>query len=323
MMNVKLTPVLFAALCAVVAMGPVHAAPADEALIQGPQFAVTAADIRADSLRMPPEMRPLVLSRPQTVTQIAGNLYSRRAMAESALAQGLDKDPEMQAALRIARDKVLSDAFLAELDKKHAPSEEAAEGQARNIYRAKPERFQVPAEVRARHILVEGGDTPDARAAAEKLLTDLKGGADFAALAREKSMDKGSAVKGGDLGFFSKGKMVPEFEKAAFEDLKNPGDLSGLVKTQFGYHIIQLQERRAAGGVRPFEEVRATLIEEVRAAALQEARVQEAQKAQQGAKLNTEAVKTLADDYEAQLKASAATKSPVGQPAAAGRPVSK
>lgn len=321
MMNVRLIPVLMAALCAP-ALTPVHAAPAEAALVQGPQFAVTAADIRADSLRMPPEMRPLVLSRPQTVTQVAGNLYSRRAMAETALSQGLDKDPEVQAALRIARDKVLSDAFLLKLDEKNMPSEAAAEGLARDLYRAKPERFKVPEEVRARHILVEGGDTPEARAEAEKILTELKGGADFAALAREKSIDKGSAVKGGDLGFFGKGKMVPEFEKVAFEDLKNPGDLSGLVKTQFGYHIIQLQERRAAGGVRPFAEVREALIEEVRAAAVQDARVQEAQKAQQGAKLNPEAVKALADSYEAQLKASAAAgKKPAGQPV--GQPAGK
>jgi parvulin-like peptidyl-prolyl isomerase len=99
-------------------------------------------------------------------------------------------------------------------------------------------------QVRARHILISNSKLPDeqARRRAEEVLRKLKAGGDFAALAREFSDDPGSKDKGGELGFFSKGQMVPEFDKAAFS-LK-PGQLSGIVKTQYGYHIIQVEETR-------------------------------------------------------------------------------
>ncbi len=81
-----------------------------------------------------------------------------------------------------------------------------------------------------------------AKELAEKLLADIKGGADFAALAREHSQDFSSLAQGGDLGWFRKGQMVPEFEKVAFE-LK-PGEVGDIVETSFGYHIIQVEDRR-------------------------------------------------------------------------------
>lgn len=96
-------------------------------------------------------------------------------------------------------------------------------------------------EVRARHILVESeGD-------AQALLERLKKGEDFAALAKAESIDPGSATKGGDLGFFKRGAMVKEFDTVAFS-LK-PGDTSEPVKTQFGYHIIQVTEQKTVQGM--------------------------------------------------------------------------
>ena len=167
----------------------------DTVLMHGDKITVTAQDMQADSLRIPPEMRGRVLSRPDQVAQIASNLYVRRGLAQQAEAAGLGADPEMIAALRIARDKVLSDAFLARMDKDNAPSEAKAEGVARNAYDANPERFKMPEQVQIRHILIAAADT-DAQAKAEKILADLKGGADFAALAKEYSADPGSAAKG-------------------------------------------------------------------------------------------------------------------------------
>lgn len=302
---------VLAPLClALAAALPLHAE--EQALIQSPSVAITPIDIQADSLRMPLEMRGLVLSKPQSVKQIASNLFVRRAMADQAQAQGLDQDPATAAALRIARDKVLSDAFLAKLDRANAPTDEAAEAMARSMYKAKPERFQSPEEVHARHILIAGDDAA-ARAQAEKLVEDIKKGADFAALAQERSADKGSAAKGGDLGFFARGRMVPEFEAAAFA-LQQPGQLSDVVQSKFGYHIIQLQARRPAGQ-RPFEEVRDQLVQEVKDTAMQQGRVNEAQKLQAQTQVNDEAIKALAATYEAQPKPAPATAGKLAAPA--------
>ena len=101
------------------------------------------------------------------------------------------------------------------------------------LYAAAPGRFMK--EVKASHILVK------TRSEAEKLLGELKKGASFSTLAQQHS-ECPSRKKGGDLGWFGRGKMVPEFEKAAFSLKK--GELSDIVKTQFGYHIIKVTDTK-------------------------------------------------------------------------------
>jgi peptidyl-prolyl cis-trans isomerase C len=260
--------------------------------VQGPKVMVTSADIQADALmRMPEEMRALVLANAKTVGQIASNLYVRRAWGEQAVAGGLDKDPLVAAALQVARDKVLSDAWIEQLDRKNTLDEAALLKMARDSYTAKPERFKVGEQVQARHILI-AGVTPEARAQAEQVLKDLKAGGDFAKLAEAHSADKGNAAKGGDLGFFGKGRMVPPFEEAVFA-LKNKGDLSGVVETQFGYHLIQLEGRKPAG-VRPFDEVKDELVKQIANDLKQNARVEAAQVLQAVATTKTEAIDAFA-----------------------------
>lgn len=293
----------FVSLAVLIALsGPAFAAEPALTLIEGEKFSITSQDIQADSLRMPMEMRSIVLAKPQTVTQIASNLYVRRAMAQQAELEAMEKDPAVAAALRVARDKVLSDLWMEKMDRLNEPKSESAESLARANYKAKPERFKVDEQVRARHILIAGKDAA-ARAQAEKVLEEIKAGADFAKLAAERSADKGSAAKGGDLGFFGRGKMVPEFEAAVFA-LQATGDLSGVVESQFGYHIIQLQEKKPAS-VRSFEEVKDELIKEVSNNVKHEARVAYAQKVQQGMKINAEAIEGLATRYSASAPASA------------------
>lgn len=279
-----------AALC-----GPAMARDDAAALIQGDKIAITTMDMQADSLRMPPEMRPLVLSNPQTVTQIASNLYARRAMAQRAEQEGLDKDPAVVAALKVARDKVLSDALIEKTDKANAPDDAAALSMARNIYRAKPERFKVGEQVQISHILIAGTEA-SSRARAQKVLDDIKAGADFAKVAEERSADKGSATKGGDLGMFARGRMVPEFETAAFA-MNKIGDVSDIVETKFGYHILKLTGKKPEG-IRPFDDVKDELVKEVRNNVQQEARVSEAQKLQQGATINKAAIEAYASGFK-------------------------
>lgn len=277
-----------------------QAAPGTEqlasALVRGGSITISDRDVLIDSReRIPPETRDQVLSRSANVSQIAGNLYARRAMAAEAEAAGLANTPEMQAALRIARDRILSDAWLARIDAQHQITDAAAEKLARNVYRAEPNRFMNKEQVRVRHILF-AGTTPESRAQAEKLLDELKAGADFAKLAEASSADKSSAARGGDLGFFQTGRMVPAFEQAAFA-LEKPGQLSGVVETQFGYHVMKLEERKPAG-VRPFEEVREDLIKEIRANVTQQARAEEAQRLQQGMQIDKEAINAFSAGFK-------------------------
>lgn len=106
--------------------------------------------------------------------------------------------------------------------------------------------YTTPEQIRASHILLttEGKDDAAVRTQAEQVLKEAKSGADFAALAKKYSQDESNAQNGGDLDYFSRGRMVPDFENAAFA-LK-PGEISNLVKTEFGYHIIKLADRKPA-----------------------------------------------------------------------------
>jgi peptidyl-prolyl cis-trans isomerase D len=132
------------------------------------------------------------------------------------------------------------------------------EGEMEKYYRRHLDRFDIPEQVRAAHILVRvAGDAGDMmrqqkRQVAEKILAEARAGKDFAQLARQHSEDPGSAAKGGDLGFFPRGAMVGPFEEAAFS-LK-PGEISGIVETPFGLHIIKC-EGRIEAGIRPLSEV--------------------------------------------------------------------
>ena len=115
-------------------------------------------------------------------------------------------------------------------------------------YEANPEEFTQEEQVRARHILLQvGGDRTEQQAEEQMLaIRDrLDAGEDFATVATELSDDPGSKAQGGDLGFFGRGQMIGEFEEAAFSAL--PGEVVGPVKTNFGYHLIQVEERRDAG----------------------------------------------------------------------------
>ena len=118
--------------------------------------------------------------------------------------------------------------------------------------------YTTPEQVRASHILLktEGKDEAAVRAQAEDVLKKAKAGADFAALAKQYSQDEGSAPNGGDLDYFGRGRMVPEFDAAVFA--MEPGQISDLVKTSFGFHIIKLADKKT-GNTRSIDEVRPQL----------------------------------------------------------------
>lgn len=156
------------------------------------------------------------------------------------------------------QDYVKREVAVEKLLKREADGVTVSDQEVHDFYVANPDKFARPEEVRARHILVKlepGADEAKraaARAKLEGILAQAKNGADFAELARKNSDD--SAANGGDLGFFRRDQMVKPFEEAAF-GLK-PGEISGIVQTQYGYHIIKLEERRAGGDLIPEDRVR-------------------------------------------------------------------
>jgi len=135
--------------------------------------------------------------------------------------------------------------------------------QIERYYNENVQQYSQPEQVRASHILLktEGKDDAAVKKQAEALLAQIKGGADFAELAKKNSEDTGSAVKGGDLDFFGRGQMVKEFDAVAFS--LQPGQMSDLVKSQFGYHIIKVTDKRAAS-VKTLPEVRSQIEDQLK-----------------------------------------------------------
>ncbi len=262
------------------------ARPAPAVIIEAEGVSITTLDIEAELLKATPELKASLMQQSNAMAQLASNLLMRRALAKQAEIGGLANDPLHQAALQLGKDRVLSDLQLARLDQINRPSDMVLEQRARDVYRAETKRFAINEEVKASHILILS-TTENAEAKAAQVLDELKAGKDFEELAKAHSQDPGSGARGGDLGFFGRGRMVKEFEETAFA-LK-PGELSGVVKSQFGYHIIKVTERKEPGK-KPFEEVRDTLYKEVAQKIQTEARVEAGQKIMQGAKTYPEAL---------------------------------
>jgi len=130
-------------------------------------------------------------------------------------------------------------------------------------YEEVKERFETPERRRARHVLIEApdGDDATALAKAEEIAAQARAGEDFGELAQKYSQDPGSAEQGGDLGWATRGMFVGPFEEALFA--MSPGEVAGPIKTQFGYHVIKLEEIDT-GAVRPFADVRSELEDEYR-----------------------------------------------------------
>jgi peptidyl-prolyl cis-trans isomerase C len=254
---------------------------------------VTAADILSEVNKMNPAIRQDFFKAPENVHQVTNNLLVRRILAAEAQKEKLDKDLVVQAGLAVAKDRVLSDARLNQMDKANEPNEKAIEAYARNKYQANFEKFQVPAQSRASHILIEKKDDNSIKEAQE-LLAKIKGGAKFEDLAKEFSKDPGSAARGGDLGFFGEGRMVKPFEDAV-KALGKPGDISDVVESQFGFHIIRLEERQAKT-TRSFEEVKPQLMAESRNELLSQKRVLKVQDISKTMTFEKDAIEKMAKE---------------------------
>lgn len=206
---------------------PAAAAPADPVIAT-----VNGRPIKASEVAIADEDIGPGLSQvqgPQRIEYVLSFLTDMTLLAQAAEAQKLDQSPDFQQRLAYARTKALMEALMMAEAKKAVTEEAKRKTYDEFVASAKPET-----EVRARHILV------DDEAKAKEIAAKAKGGADFATLAKENSKD--SAEDGGDLGYFTKDQMVPEFAEAAFKLEK--GQVSDPVKSQFGWHVIKVEDKR-------------------------------------------------------------------------------
>ncbi len=182
-------------------------------------------------------------------TPLLNQIVDRKLIAEAAEKEKLDQNPLVKQRIALAREETLESAYIGQRLKK-----ELTEAKLKALYDAKVKTMKPVEEVRARHILVK------TKAEAEQIIAKLKKGADFATLAKEKSIDP-SASNGGELGYFTEDQMVPSFAKAAFA-LK-PGQFSQTpVHTPFGWHVIEVEARRTKP-VPTFKEMAPKLREEM------------------------------------------------------------
>lgn len=190
---------------------------------------IHASDVAIAEEELGSQLPPMTseAKRDYVVTYLADTLLVAQAAAKKNIAE----TEEFKRRMVFSRNRLLSEALL-EQEAKAAVTEAAM----REIYDEAAKKVGAEKEVRASHILVETEQE------AKAVLSDLKKGEDFAELAKKKSKDP-SASKGGDLGYFTKDQMVPEFAEVAFS--LEPGKVSEPVKSQFGWHIIRVDDQRA------------------------------------------------------------------------------
>lgn len=198
---------------------------------------ITQGMVDATLAQLPANVRDQVVARGQ-LAQVKEQVVIGELLYQEAIKQKLHEKPEIKQAIELSARNALATALLEETVKARSTDEAV-----KTWYNDHLVQFNRP-QVKAAHILVAD------KAEAEKILADVKGGADFAKLATEKSTDKGSAKDGGNLGWFEKNRMVPEFADAAFA--ANKGDIVGPIQTKYGFHVIKVEDKRDAI---PVEEV--------------------------------------------------------------------
>lgn len=209
------------------------------------------------------EKQKILEQQPQFKATILQRIVQGMVLSKIAKDNGFDKRPEIKEQIELMTNDLLASQYLL---KEVVGKINVTDDDINLYYKAHQEEFRTPEMVRARHILIKvdksasNDDKAKARSKAEDILKRIKAGEDFAKLASEFSEDPGSKNKGGDLGFFPKGRMVPDFEKVAFS-LK-PGEVSDIVETPFGFHIIKVEEKKESIQ-EPLEKVRDKVKEKV------------------------------------------------------------
>ncbi|MFN3479470.1 MAG: peptidylprolyl isomerase [Thermodesulfovibrionales bacterium] len=193
---------------------------------------ITEAEVEKEFKNLPPQIQK-VFEGKEGREKFIDELVKKEMLYQEAKSRGLENDAEYKQKLEDFKKLTMISLLL---QKEIEDKVKVGDNDAKAYYDSHKEEFTTNNQIRASHILVKTEEE------AKSIFNDVKKGADFAKLAQSKSIDSGSAKNGGDLGYFSRGQMVPEFESAAFK-LK-VGEISKPVKTQYGYHIIKVTEKK-------------------------------------------------------------------------------
>ena len=203
---------------------------------------ITTADFTRELKNLPEYLKSMA-DTPEGRKEMLDTMVIRELILQQAAKDGLDKSADLEEKLQDLKKRLVVESFL---KKKVETESQISDADLQKFYDANKEKFKTGEQIKASHILVK------TEKEAKDILTQIKAGGNFEELAKKHSADS-SAQKGGDLGWFGKGSMVPVFEKAAL-GLKE-GQVSEVVKSDFGFHIIKLTGKRAAG-IRPLDEVK-------------------------------------------------------------------
>jgi peptidyl-prolyl cis-trans isomerase C len=236
----------------------VFAACAKKAEQKGPYLAkvgnttITKADLDREIKNLP-EFAQKLFAGSGGQEKFLDELIKKELLYQEALKKGLDKDSDYQKKVEDFRKLTLIGQLL---DKEIEAKSKVSDEDVKDYYEKHKDELTSVSQIKASHILVKTEDE------AKKLLERIQKGEDFAALAKKYSIDAGTAKNGGDLGYFSSGQMVPEFESAALKMKK--GEVSPPVRTKFGYHIIKVADKKM-GKPLEFEKIKGAIAQRVAA----------------------------------------------------------
>jgi peptidyl-prolyl cis-trans isomerase C len=200
------------------------------------------ATARAGGLLRPDE---LLTAQTAFARNLVESYVEQRLLARAALDEGMQRSPSVTRRVNAARDRVLASAYMdAQVKQAVTP------GTVERLYKAQADVTVLGDEVRARHIVVRTSEE------AAEIVSLIAGGADFAELARERSIDRATAPLGGEVGWFTRAMMTPIFSRTAFAT--KPGELAEPFETEFGWHILEVTDRRSTKAV-PLTQVRAPI----------------------------------------------------------------
>lgn len=228
----------------------------DPVLAEFGDIRITQSDYNRTFEYYPEQVRNTIRANPELQQKFLLSMVQLKVMSGVAKEKGIDRIPEVMA----HTDVLISDLLSKELIRREVHDKiSITDEDMRSYYTANIDSYRVPEMVRARHILfrvpanADEKEKQEVREKSETVLERIRSGEDFEKLASEFSDDTGSKAQGGDIGFFPKGKMVKQFEDAAFS--MKAGEVSGPVETRFGLHIIRVEERKEAQA-KPFEDVK-------------------------------------------------------------------